>query len=421
MVGISIASGAAVTDRIGRYPKHTFMMQSKPFSVTPIGIAPVLPGETLKSLFMESRVITDPIQNPIIGWKKEYFFFYVKATQLLGDAIRNMFVDLDDNSDLALTNGLVANSQAYYSAKGSVNYMELALKACVNAYFRDEGELWSNKPLINGYPSAQIRENSWLDSLIDKDDVPEGTQIDAASDSGDMERLLTAFEQLRAMGLANITYDEYLASFGIKVDEDKVDRPTLLMHVTDFQYPSNTVDPITGTPTSAVSWVFRQGENKKRTFFREPGFIVGITVTRPKIYFTGLAGSLASHMTRAWDWMPALLEQMPSSSLRKFDIATGPLGDRVTDTDAYFVDMRDLLIHGDQFHNRRAFDVIDDPALNGLALPDLALNWRYPTEGQANSLFKAAATSFLREDGYFSLSLMGKQRDSTPTLNPRLV
>jgi hypothetical protein len=411
------------TDRIGRYPKHTFNVRSAAFSVQPIGLAPVLPGETLNSLFMESRVITDPIANSITGFKKEYFFFYVKATQLLGDAIRNMFVDIDDNSDLALANGAPANSLAYYTAKGGVNYTELATKAVVNAYFRDEGELWSNVPLINGYPAAQIREQSWLDSLIDKDLVPEQAQLDAAADTGDVERLLTAYEQLRSMGLANITYEEYLATFGIRIDEEKEDRPELLMHTTDFQYPSNTIDPLSGNPSSAVSWVFRQGENKKRKFFREPGFIIGITVTRPKIYFGGLAGSLVSHMTRAWDWMPALLEQMPSSSLRKFEPGTGPLGDRVTDTDGYFVDMRDLLVHGDQFQNRFPFDsLVNVGAINQLALPDVNLNWRYPTDAMVKSLFKdPAGNTFIREDGYFSLSLKGKQRDTTPALNPRLV
>jgi hypothetical protein len=427
------STALAPTDRIGRYPKHTFNVRSMPFSVTPFGIAPVLPGETLKSLFMESRVITDPIKNPITGWKKDYFFFYVKATTLYGDAIRNMFIDLDDNVELSLTQGAATTTLPYYTAKGGVPYLELAVRSITDTYFRDEGEFYNNKPLINGYPVAQIRETSWMDTLLDKDLVPEQSQIDAAADTGDLERLMLAFEQLRSMGLANITYEDYLASFGINLDtQQELDRPTLLMHTNDFQYPSNTVNPADGTPSSAVSWVFRQGENKKRAFFKEPGFIVGVTVTRPKIFFGGQAGNMAAHMSRAWDWMPELLINMPSHSLKKFDSVNptapatatlGPLGVRSTTTDQYFVDMRDLLNHGDQFQNRLVFDPLQASNLseiNGVQLPDSTLNWRYPTEAQVKLFFKTAGSEYIREDGYFALSIMGKQRDATPNANLQL-
>ncbi len=410
------SSALAPTDRIGRYPKHTFAVESKPFAVVPIGIAPVLPGESFKSVFMESRVITDPIKNPITGWKKDYFFFYVKASSLFADPtlIRNMFTDLDDNSLLA--GAAVANSKEYYTAKGGQPYLELALRQIVNTYFRDEGETYANKPLIGGYPVAQIRETSWMDSLLDKDLVPDQAVIDAAADTGDMERLMTAFETLRSMGLADITWDEYLASFGISAPAlEDTPKPVLLYHVNDFQYPSNTVNPSTGTPSSAVSWVFRGGENKKRKFFKEPGFVVGVTVTRPKVYFAGQAGVLAAHLDRAWDWLPELLINQPAHSLKKFEGDTGPLGDRVTPTDAYFADMRDLFTHGDQFTNRVAFDgnmIADVSAINGLQLPDQTLNWRYPTEAMVNTLFVSG--NLVREDGYFSLSIQGKQRDATP-------
>jgi hypothetical protein len=415
---VSGAQAIGSTDRVGRYPKHTFNTVSMPFSVTPIGIAPVIAGETLTNLFMESRVITDPINNPITGWKKEYFFFFVKATTIYGDAIRNMFVDFEGApTDLSVTNGAAANSLAYYTAKGGVPYLELGLKKIVDTYFRDEGEAWNTPALINGYPAAQIRENSWMDSLLDKDLVPEGAQLDTAADTGDLQRLISAYETLRTMGLANITWEEYLGTFGINFDTPaELDRPELLMHTSDFQYPSNTINPADGSPSSAVSWVFRQGENKKRKFFREPGFVIGLTVTRPKVFYTGLAGNMAAHMSRAWDWMPELLLGIGGSTLKAFDAGTGPLGDRTTDTDKYFADMKDLLLHGDQFQNRAAFNVVPAvaSAINGVPLPDVALNWRYPLEAHVQSFFKSAGFDKIREDGYFSLTIRGKQRETSP-------
>ncbi len=414
----------SATDRVGRYPKHTFNVRSKPFAVTPIGIAPVLPGETLKSIFYESRVVTDPIKNPLTGWKKEYVFFFVKATALLGDAIRNMFVDLHGAADpaatvdMSTTNGLLNNDQKYFTAKGGVNYLELGLKNFVDHWMRDEGQLWSTFPLIDGYPVAQIREQNWMHSMVDKDLIPDQALLDTASDTGDLERLLMAFEQLRALGLANITFDEYLASFGISSDKLEEVRPELIHHGSDFQYPSNTVNPADGSVASAVSWVFRQGENKKRKFFKEPGFVIGFTVTRPKVFFAGIAGNMTAHLTRAWDWLPELLIGLPNSALKKFELDTGPLGARTTDTDAYFADMRDLFLHGDMFQNRVLFDAEMDAVansdLNALPLPDAALNWKYPTEVMVNSLFKTGGAEFVREDGYFSLNIAGKQRDFTP-------
>jgi hypothetical protein len=419
------ATATGKTDRVGRYPKHTFNVAAKPFSIQPLGIAPVLPGETFSSLFYESRAVTDPIKSPIIGWKKDYFFFYVRATALLGEAIRNMFVDLHQAqdpavnvTDLSTTNGLAANDIKYYTAKGGVPYLELAIKYITEkGGFRDEGQLWDTVPTINGYPAAQIRENSWMDTLLDKDLVPDQAAFDTAGDVGDLERLLSAYEQLRSLGLANITWEDYLASFGINPDVIEDVKPELLHHSSDFQYPSNTVNPADGSVASAVSWVFRQGEQKKRKFFKEPGFVVGFTVVRPKIYFAGLAGNMTAHLTRAWDWLPELLIDMPQHSLKKFDVDTGPLGTRNLDTDAYFADMRDLFMHGDQFQNRVPFDpavAADFSAINGVHLPAQDLNWRYPTEAMVNSFFSGGANGFVREDGYFSLSIKGKQRDASP-------
>ena len=61
---------APPTSRVGRYPKHPFKVNAIPFTLQPIGIARVLPGETLKNIKFEDRVVTKPIVNPIVGWKQ---------------------------------------------------------------------------------------------------------------------------------------------------------------------------------------------------------------------------------------------------------------------------------------------------------------------------------------------------------------
>ena len=56
---------APPTDRVGRYPKHTFQVKELAFTAQPFMLARVLPGETLQNIFFEARVITDPILNSL--------------------------------------------------------------------------------------------------------------------------------------------------------------------------------------------------------------------------------------------------------------------------------------------------------------------------------------------------------------------
>nr|QJB20795.1 MAG: major capsid protein [Microvirus sp.] len=415
---------APPTSRVGRYPKHPFMVRELAYTAQPFFIAPVLPGETMDNLYFESRVITDPVLNPIIGWKKQYFFFYVRITDLLSDTIRDMFID-PTNTDLTATLGSASSSQPYYSAKGGMNWAKRCVERITAEYFRDEGEAWNSNVVTGDIPIVPIRDRLWMDSITDDDDMPVGADPSAMTDASDLEALMNAFEHLRAMGVANMTYEDFIRSYGIPIPSKDENKPELLANFSDFQYPSNTINPSSGAPSSAVSWVFKNGSRKPK-FFKEPGFVVGISVTRPKLYFGGLKGSLADFMSRAWDWMPRYLMEgaavpMPETSLKRFGADTGPLGDRSTATDEYWVDMRDLLIHGDQFQNMAMTadnaNPADSAANHLFALPpgDNHHAYKYLTEAQCKAFFvDAAGTAFhIRQDGYVSLSVKGKQVDYT--------
>lgn len=415
-MAMTLLQEAPKRERVGRYPKHPFLIQERPFTAQPFLIAPVLPGESMKNIYFECRTVTDPIKNSIIGWKKEFYFFYVRITDLLQDAIKEMFVD-PANTDLAATLGVGANDQHFYTAKGGIDYTKRCYQKVIEHYFRDEGEAWNSQVSAEGLALVQIKETMFLDNLTDKDLMPEGPAIATATDAGDLDRLMDAFEQLRALGIANMTYEDWLRSQGISIPAKDEGKPELLTRFSDFQYPSNTIDPTSGAPSSAVSWVFKNGDRDPK-FFKEPGFVIGISVTRPKVYFGALAGSAASFMSRAWDWMPSYLSAMPETSLKNFGADAGPLGDRTTATDSYWLDMRDLLLYGDQFQNMQAFPAT--PLTNGdhhlLALPlpsgDL-WNTKYPSALALTSFFRNEAAAMIRSDGYTSLSVLGSQRDFT--------
>ena len=95
---------AAQLPRVGRklrQPKHTWNVRHLPWAIQPICIAPVLPGETLTNLLMQSRAVSDPILDPICGWWLEYYFFYVKLQDLDARAdLIEMIID-PDNADVS--------------------------------------------------------------------------------------------------------------------------------------------------------------------------------------------------------------------------------------------------------------------------------------------------------------------------------
>lgn len=416
----------AKTDRVGRYPKHPFQTREVAFSAQPFLIAPVLPGETLQNLYFESRVVSDPIVNPIIGWKKEYYFYYVPVTLLLVDAIRDMFID-PLNTDITATHGVAAADFAYYQGKGGVDYLKRCVARVMEDHFRDEGETSSQYQLANGIPLVQIRDRLWMDSLTDKDNAALATDPGATGDTPtNMEQLNALWEmydQLKSVGVAQMTFEDFIRSYGISVPETITERRSeLLARFSDWQYPSNTVNPANGSVASAVSWVFKNGKRDPK-FFNEPGFVVGISISRPKVYFNGLASNLSAFLTRAWDWLPNYLNEgslmpLPETAMKKFAADTGPLGDHPGAADAYWVEMRDLFLFGDQFHNYRSWAENSTPpndmAQHLLAIPPANNHHlhKYPTEAQCKGFFvDSAGTAFhVRQDGYVQLQIKGAQR-----------
>ena len=406
--------------RVPRRPQHKFNLKTKPFEIAPFMIAPVLPGETLQNLLMQARVVTDPILNPLIGWWKEYYFVYVSHRALshwdTTGKLQSMM--LDPATDVS-TLKMVANSERYYSFKGGMNFVSTCVQAVIEEFFRDEDEAY-DVATVDQYYAAQIDQEGWHHSLM-----KEGTGADDAELPGvdELEELdiLTGFsgnyaqwEIMRDAGLTDLTYDDYLKSYGVSVPKaESVEpqekfKPELIRFVREWTYPTNHVNPSTGAPTSACSWSIAERADKKR-FFKEPGFLVGVTVTRPKIYLGSQKGAAVGLLDSAYKWLPAVLDGHPYISVTEtLDSATdGILQNQTVD---YWIDTKDLFLYGDQFVN-----VALAAATNhGLALPTAALDKKYPTNAMVNSLFVTAGSEYVREDGVVHLNILSRQKDTTP-------
>lgn len=404
----------APTERRSRRPKHKFQIRVKPYQIAPFMIAPVLPGETLSNFYFESREVTDPISNSIIGWSSEWFIFYVKMRDLEErDVVDDLFIEPTQN--LSALNE--AADEKYYHRGSSPNFAKLALKRVVQTYFRDEGEAWNNAD-IDGLPSAQMRDQGWMDSAVDTTILSAGVgnpAVDATTPEA-LDKLMDAYEYLRSMSLMDMEFEDYLRTFGVRISKAELHKPELVANWREFQYPSNTVEPTTGVPSSAVSWVHKKMERKK-TFFREPGFLIGVHIVRPKVYFGRQFGAMAHFLDQGLSWLPAIMKDSPETSLREFAGAAtgaGPLSNGTTGpTNGYWIDMRDLFLHGDQFLNF-ALDSLD---ANIVAKPTVALQRKYLAEADVDALFASSEREQVRSDGFLSLDVLGMQQDYTRTVN----
>jgi hypothetical protein len=397
------------TARVTRNPQYQFQLRNRPWQLQPFLIAPVLPGETMKNLLLQARVVTDPIKSPLIGWWCEYFIFYVKHRDLDD---RDALVDMMLDPNYVATGLQEAASAEYYHSATSINWAKKCLKRVTEEFFRDEGEVWDANAM-GVLPVARINIENWTDSVtldasfISVDVDVEGPDANTTIQASEVENAMRQWEFLRYNNMTTMSYEDYLASHGVRRDPEVSHKPELIRYIRDWTYPVNVVNAATGAPSSACSWKIAERADKDR-FFREPGFIFGVTVTRPKVYRQGQASSAVDYMDDAYGWLPATLQMDPQFSWRKFAALSGPLPATTT---AYWADVRDIFLHGDQFIN---FPLTETDA-NIIGLPTATMNKRYPATADATELFVTAGTAeYIKQDGVVSLSILGRQSDSSP-------
>lgn len=419
MVGIRIEQAGSVGKRTMRRPQHTFHIRQRPWQIQPFFIAPVLPGETMKSLMFQARVVTDPIRNPLIGWWAEYYFFYVKHRDLaIRDDATTMMINPGFDIDAAQPQAV---DLAFFHQTTGVSWVHECLQRVVEEYFRNEKEGWLDF-FIDSLPISSLGISNVMDSLIvetEEDDVdidltdvagPEGAKVMAS----EVEAALQQWQFARMNNLTDMTYEDYLKSYGISgAAVIEPHKPELIRFIREWTYPTNTINPSDGAPSSACSWAVAETANKDR-FFREPGFIFGVTVMRPKIYLDNHIGTFADQMNNAMTWLPAVLENEIRPGRVSIPASTAPLAGVAVET---IVDVRDLLLYGEQFINF-PFTATD---ANLIALPIIGVgggvNSRYATAADANLMFVSVdPDNKIRQDGVVNLQIATRQIDVTPTV-----
>lgn len=376
-------------------------------------MAPVKARETLLSFNMQARVKTDPVLSSVMGWYQQYYIFYVKLRDLASKTeIVAMFID-DSASALADD---AADVMTYHegSTGGGMNFTKECLDKVVADWFTREDVAVAT---VGGLPMAEIVSQTWLDSAkVESTDPPVNELIGDQQTIPDRWSTFTdqfaQYERMRQYHLVDVTFEDYLADQGVdspvKPDREQ-NRSELITHYSEFTYPSTVVDG-DGTATSRAIWSFNEIFRKKK-FFTEPGFIIGVTCMRPKLYMQFQESAGVQMMQTPYAWIPASIEDDPFMRILKFDGVgggeDGPLGTRPNED--YYVDIGDLFTYGDQFHN-----IASPTAAQGFPnLPSINLDHWYPAESDVDALFTTTTINENEQDGSMVLNILGYIEDMT--------
>lgn len=418
------------TQRKMRYPTHPFQISHLPFHIVPFHIAPVLPGETLKNAMFQVRAVTDPIKHPLIGWWLEHYFFYVKLADLYErEEFREMVINPAwSKSDVTTAQGGTSLNVATYYSGGTnmIDYVKLCQRVCVDHFFRDEDETYADHSFADTasrtHPLAQIVGNSVFDSVHITDDATavDVALVDAATSdvlyASELDEGMRLWQMQRMYGLTEMSYEDWIATFGVRVPQAETHKPELLRYSRMWQYPSNTVNPETGAPTSAVSWTIQERIDKPRVF-REPGFIFGLTVARPKVYIRAQEGTFTSLLNDFKSWVPAIFAGDPMFSYKQVDTAAGPLKTIQTDANGYIVDLKDLFLYGEQFTNESL--AATNKGMMDMVSADLT-NVRYPIAlADIDELFSTTGVNNVRQDGVVNLQIASAAMNPIIDTSPR--
>lgn len=427
MANVSVVQDMPRVGRTRRSPRHPFNLKAvKPFQIQPFVCAPVLAGETLQNAMLQARCVTDPLADRLMGSHLEYYLFYVKMTDLDdNEDVENMLIRPGhDNTGL---HSDTAEPKLFYNPIGGsqINWIRRCLNRVVATYFRAEGEA-ANTHIVDGLPVAQVNiediRNSYISNEVVEDvDINIGIDPNTANPADGpllsteaVEDALRRFDQLRENGLVNMSYDQYLATFGISTPSTNQRIPELIRYTKNWTYPTNTVEPTNGQASTAAVWSVSESANKKR-FFREPGFIFGVQIVRPKMYSAEQISSALGCMTSYEDFLPRMESYDAWSSMVERPQNSAPYASA---TSPYLYDAKDLYLYGEQFVNHNLADTprnnLPDMTAGLLENPD-TVNRYYPSAADIASYFASSEAQSIETDGMATFNILGKQTDTSPT------
>lgn len=435
-----VVQGSAATNRQKRRhrrPQEPFNVRCRPFEICPFMIHPVLPNESLDNLLMQVDGYSDPIVNRNLGWHVNYQFYYVPLMALANPDFAAASVGASDlagpmldatvkfSDSLGVTGAV---SAPYYQFKGAVPWLEECFTPIVNKFYCDEDDrtLGGYVAAASGmeYPLAYVNQRSWIHSLkeesagTDDAELPGVDQIEELDILSGYSTHQTQWEIMRDSGQEDLSYDDYLKAQGVRTGETRANTdaqvlpvPELLRFVRKWVKPISTFDPTDGSAATGLKWSCAERADKTR-YFKEPGFLVGVTCTTPKLYLGNQKGSIVGILNQADHWLPRVLQGFGYTSVAEVldSVTDGPL---INQDEDYWFDIGDLFNYGGAGFINHTLGA----AQHALAIPDgNPLNKRYLTEAEIKSLFVDSTNDqHLYHDGTAHLDILTTvPADQTP-------
>ncbi len=416
MVQIQVIQPGETRKRFHRRPNFPIAGTLRPFGLYPIMCHPVLPGETLKSATAKWTVISQPLVNPFVGAWLESWLFYVKLTDIDRE-LGEMFIS-DTFSD---TSYKTATGRRYYfSSDDGIDWIKLCTQRCHDAFFLSEGET----PLTFGTGDAEIRKiklnnRAWYQNLMFE---PTEAALDVTGERDHAEQM-TAWQMVQQMQMTELSYESYLEQYGVQSMNLGIGEPELLRFARSWTKPTNIIDPLTGTPSSAWVWNDELKLEKDKRFL-EPGFVIMLAAVRPKMYQAGQVASLIGQMWGFSDWYPAYNLTDPAAGIRRIGTDNETFLSTLNAAEGevqLLYDHRDLLAHGEQFVNQAQPQLQHPLPISAgwdtqAAASPAAVRGEYCDNTAIDAIFSGTPANEERclYEGIVGLTIAGHVQDTTP-------
>lgn len=391
-----------------RRPAIPFQTKVKPFQIAPFFMHPVLPGETLKKAMLQAKCLSAPLASDMVGCHAELYWFYVKLTDLdEREKLKQMVVDPTYDAVAAGLTTTTPNLWTFCNAgvgNPAIDFGQMCLDRVVSVYFRNEDQQPGDFMLGGQYAARVLRESSIQSIMLATDLASADVDVDLDGDgtitAQEVENAHAQWLSLVTNGLTEKSYADWCKSYGITLAREELHEPENIRYMREWTAPTRLVDPSTGAPTAAYAWNLQESLDKDR-FFKEPGFLFGVQVFRPKIIIGNYTGGLSNFLADGMSWLPGEVLNSAAYGLREFAAGTGPVP---AATGAYVIDLRDLLMYGEQFVN---FDLSTDGE-NVVALPAADMSVKdYVSAADVTALF-AGANEYIRTEGQITLNILSQ-------------
>lgn len=394
------------TPRKNRTPNFPVAGTCKPYGLYPIFVHPVLPGETLQSLTFKHRTLSMPIKHPLGGCWAEHWLVYVKFSDIDRDLGQSFISD----NVASTAYDAAGDSERYFTKTGQVDWVRLCCEKIHDSYFVNDDE---TPQTIDGVRMCKMNNASWYQNMIFKpadDAVP-------VTDGTDMYQHLQGWMMLQQAQMTELTYEKYLETYGSYSVAKNVGDPEILRFARSWTQPTNTVEPTTGSPSSAWAWS-DEIKMAKAKRFDEPGFVIMLACYRPKMFQGNLPYSMVGNLWGFTDWYPSYNLEDPTAGVKNL-LSTDPVfaaAAQDAGTEELLYDHRDLLSHGEQFVNDWTTQPYDLPISTGLevkaASAQTEVRGEYPKSTDIDALF-SGADKILYYEGIGQAVISGHIADTT--------